>query len=158
MKLKILVTPGDGIGPEITEQAISVLEESTQAGGHTLELDYKPIGGIAIEKAGTPLPADTLAAALDSEAVFLGAVGDDKFDSLPASKRPEAGLLQLRAELGGFANLRPVFAFKELTVNSPLRPESTEGTDILFVRELLGGLYFGKPRGGTGPKTRPSTP
>ncbi|MGD0348235.1 MAG: isocitrate/isopropylmalate family dehydrogenase, partial [Terracidiphilus sp.] len=95
MKLKILVTPGDGIGPEIVEQAIGVLEEATQAGGHTLELDYKRIGGVAIDQDGTPLPADTLAAALDSEAVFLGAVGDDKFDALPTSKRPEAGLLGL---------------------------------------------------------------
>jgi 3-isopropylmalate dehydrogenase len=146
MKLRILVTAGDGIGPEIVKEALAVLQEVAQAGGHTLELDHKRIGGVAITQDGTPLPANTLAAALDSEAVFLGAVGDDKFDSLPASKRPEAGLLQLRAALGGFANLRPVFSFKELTVNSPLRPEITEGTDILFVRELLGGLYFGQPR------------
>ena len=93
MKLKVLVTPGDGIGPEITEQGIAVLQEAVQAGGHTLELNYKRIGGVAIEADGTPLPADTIAAALDSEAVFLGAVGDDKFNSLPASTRPEAGLL-----------------------------------------------------------------
>jgi len=147
MKLKILVTEGDGIGPEIVKEALAVLEEVTQAGGHTLELDHKRIGGVAIEKDGTPLPADTVAAALDSEAVFLGAVGDDKFDALPASKRPEAGLLALRAALGGFANLRPVFSFKELTINSPLRSEIIEGTDIMFVRELLGGLYYGQPRG-----------
>ena len=147
MKLKVLVTPGDGIGPEITEQGIAVLQEATQAGGHTLQLDYKRIGGAAIEQDGTPLPADTVAAALDSEAVFLGAVGDDKFNALPPSQRPEAGLLGLRVKLGGFANLRPVFAFKELTINSPLRPEIIDGTDIMFVRELLGGLYYGQPRG-----------
>ena len=147
MKLKILVTPGDGIGPEIIEQAIVVLREVTAQGGHTLDLSYGRIGGVAIEHDGTPFPQDTLAAALDSEAVFLGAVGDYKFDSLPPNERPEAGLLGIRTALGGFANLRPVFAFKELAVNSPLRPEITEGTDILFVRELLGGLYFGKPRG-----------
>lgn len=147
MKLKILVTAGDGIGPEITKEAVAVLEDVATLSGHTLELDHKRIGGVAIEKDGGPLPADTLSAARDCDAVFLGAVGDDKFNSLSPDKRPEAGLLQLRAALGGFANLRPVFAFKELTVNSPLRPEITDGTDILFVRELLGGLYFGKPRG-----------
>jgi 3-isopropylmalate dehydrogenase len=146
MKLKVLVTPGDGIGPEITAEAIGVLQEAVQAGGHMLQLDYKRIGGVAIDQDGTPLPADTVAAALDSEAVFLGAVGDDKFNHLPTSTRPEAGLLGLRAHLGGFANLRPVFAFKELTANSPLRPEIIDGTDIMFVRELLGGLYYGKPR------------
>jgi 3-isopropylmalate dehydrogenase len=146
MKMKVLVTAGDGIGPEIVKEAVAVMQAVAKAGGHTLELDHKRIGGVAIEQDGTPLPADTIAAALDSDAVFLGAVGDDKFNSLPPSQRPEMGLLQLRAALGGFANLRPVFAFKELSVNSPLRPEITEGTDILFIRELLGGLYFGKPR------------
>ncbi len=95
---------------------------------------------------GTPLPADTLDAALDSDAVFLGAVGGNEFNSLAPDKRPEAGLLQIRAALGGFANLRPAFAFKELAINSPLRPEIVDGADILFVRELLGGLYFGQPR------------
>ena len=95
---------------------------------------------------GTPLPKDTLDAALASDAVLLGAVGGNEFNSLPPDKRPEAGLLQIRAALGGFANLRPAFAFKELAVNSPLRPEIIDGADILFVRELLGGLYFGKPR------------
>jgi len=146
MKLKILVTAGDGIGPEVTNEAVSVLKEVAQAGGHTLELDAKRIGGVAIVNDGTPLPADTLAAALDSDAVLLGAVGGNEFNSLAPDKRPEAGLLQLRAALGGFANLRPAFAFKELAINSPLRPEIIDGSDILFVRELLGGLYFGQPR------------
>jgi 3-isopropylmalate dehydrogenase len=146
MKLKILVTAGDGIGPEVTNEAVAVLKEVAQIGGHTLELDFKRIGGVAIVQDGSPLPADTLAAALNSDAVLLGAVGGNEFNSLPPDKRPEAGLLQIRAALGGFANLRPAFAFKELAANSPLRPEIIDGTDILFVRELLGGLYFGQPR------------
>ena len=146
MKLKILITAGDGIGPEVTNEAVSVLKEVAQIGGHTLELDAKRIGGNAITTDGTPLPVDTLAAALDSDAVLLGAVGGNEFNSLPPDKRPEAGLLQIRSALGGFANLRPAFAFKELAVNSPLRPEIIDGADILFVRELLGGLYFGQPR------------
>jgi len=146
MHLKILVTAGDGIGPEVTNEAVSVLKEVAQLGGHTLALDRKRIGGVAVVNDGTPLPADTLAAALDSDAVLLGAVGGNEFNSLAPDKRPEAGLLQLRAALGGFANLRPAFAFKELAVNSSLRPEIIDGADILFVRELLGGLYFGQPR------------
>lgn len=146
MKLKILVVAGDGIGPEVTHEAVGVLDEIARLGGHALELDHKRIGGVAIVNDGTPLPADTLAAALDSQAVLLGAVGGNEFNSLPPDKRPEAGLLQIRAALGGFANLRPAFAFKELAVNSPLRPEIVDGADILFVRELLGGLYFGQPR------------
>src|ERR1700677_544880 len=146
MHLKILITAGDGIGPEVTSEAVSVLKEVAQLGGHTLELDAKRIGGVAIVQDGAPLPADTLAAALDADAVLLGAVGGNEFNSLPPDKRPEAGLLQLRAALGGFANLRPACAFKDLAVNSPLRPEIIDAADILFVRELLGGLYFGQPR------------
>ena len=146
MKLNILVTAGDGIGPEVTNEAVSVLQEVAALGGHTLSLDHKRIGGVAIVQDGTPLPKETLDAALASDAVLLGAVGGNEFNSLPPDKRPEAGLLQIRAALGGFANLRPAFAFKELAVNSPLRPEIVDGADILFVRELLGGLYFGQPR------------
>jgi 3-isopropylmalate dehydrogenase len=117
-----------------------------QLSGHTYSIDQRPIGGVAIVEFGTPLPEETLDAAFSSDAVLLGAVGGNEFNSLPPDKRPEAGLLQIRSALGGFANLRPAFAFKELAVNSPLRPEIVEGADILFVRELLGGLYFGKPR------------
>jgi 3-isopropylmalate dehydrogenase len=146
MKLKILVTAGDGIGPEVTNEAVAILQDIAEIGGHTFEFDFKRIGGVAIVQDGTPLPADTLAAALASDAVLLGAVGGNEFNSLPPDKRPEAGLLAIRAALGGFANLRPAFAFKELAVNSPLRPEIIDGADILFVRELLGGLYFGQPR------------
>ncbi len=146
MKLKILVVAGDGIGPEVTGEAVAVLREVAQLGGHEFTFSERRIGGVAIVQDGTPLPADTLNGALASDAVLLGAVGGNEFNSLPPDKRPEAGLLQLRAALGGFANLRPAFAFKELTVNSPLKPEVVDGADIMFVRELLGGLYFGQPR------------
>ncbi len=146
MNLKILVTAGDGIGPEVTGEAVAVLKEVAALGGHDFAFMEKRIGGVAIVEDGTPLPQDTLDAALASDAVLLGAVGGNEFNALPPDKRPEGGLLAIRAALGGFANLRPCFSFKELTVNSPLRPEVIEGTDILFVRELLGGAYFGKPR------------
>ncbi|MGA9068969.1 MAG: 3-isopropylmalate dehydrogenase [Terracidiphilus sp.] len=144
MKLKVLVTAGDGIGPEVTREAVAVLQEA--AVGHEIVITEGRIGGIAITTDGTPLPQATLDAALASDAVLLGAVGGNEFNSLAPDKRPEAGLLGLRAALGGFANLRPAFALKELAVNSPLRPEVIDGVDILFVRELLGGAYFGKPR------------
>jgi 3-isopropylmalate dehydrogenase len=146
MKLRILVTAGDGIGPEVTNEAVAVLKETAALGGHDFAFTEKRIGGVAIVQDGTPLPEDTLAVALSSDAVLLGAVGGNEFNSLPPDKRPESGLLRIRAELGGFANLRPAFAFRELAVNSPLRPEIVDGADILFVRELLGGLYFGQPR------------
>jgi 3-isopropylmalate dehydrogenase len=146
MKLNILVVAGDGVGPEVTNEAVAVLKEVAAIGGHEFTFSERRIGGVAIVQDGTPLPAETIEAALASDAVLLGAVGGNEFNSLPPDKRPEAGLLGIRAVLGGFANLRPAFAFKELTVNSPLRPEIIDGTDILFVRELLGGLYFGQPR------------
>ena len=146
MKLKILVVAGDGIGPEVTHEAVAVLKHVAALGGHEFTFSERRIGGVAIVQDKTPLPADTLSEALASDAVLLGAVGGNEFNSLPPDQRPEAGLLKIRAELGGFANLRPAFAFKELAVNSPLRPEIVDGADIMFVRELLGGLYFGKPR------------
>jgi 3-isopropylmalate dehydrogenase len=146
MQLKILVTAGDGIGPEVTREAVDVLKETAALAGHDFIFSEARIGGIAIVEDGSPLPQETLDAALASDAVLLGAVGGNEFNSLAPDKRPEAGLLAIRSALGGFANLRPCFSFKELTVNSPLRPEIVEGTDIMFVRELLGGAYFGKPR------------
>ena len=146
MNLNLLVVAGDGIGPEVTREAVAVLNQVAAAGGHTITITEKRIGGIAIDTDGTPLPDETLEAALTSDAVLLGAVGGNKWNALPPSTRPEAGLLKIRAALGGFANLRPAFAIKELAANSPLRAEITEGADILFVRELLGGLYFGSPR------------
>ena len=146
MKLTITVVAGDGIGPEVTNEAIKALNAVAQHGGHTFTYKEALIGGVAIDAYGTPLPQETLDAALASDAVFLGAVGHNKFNALPPHERPEAGLLAIRAALGGFANLRPAFAHPALAHNSPLRPEVIEGADILFVRELLGGLYFGKPR------------
>lgn len=146
MKLKIAVLAGDGIGPEVTNEATSILRAVAEFGGHDFSFVPLLIGGVAITQAGTPLPTATLDAALECDAVLLGAVGDNKFNSLTPDKRPEAGLLQIRQALGGFANLRPSFAYKALAASSPLRPEVTEGVDMLFVRELLGGLYFGAPR------------
>jgi 3-isopropylmalate dehydrogenase len=146
MKLKVLVVAGDGIGPEVTNEAVSVLRSVAEMGGYDFEFREALIGGVAIKKEGSPLPASTLETALESDAVLLGAVGGNEFNSLPPNKRPEAGLLQLRQALGGFANLRPSFAWPALEQNSPLKAEVVNGTDILFVRELLGGLYFGEPR------------
>jgi 3-isopropylmalate dehydrogenase len=146
MKLKIAILAGDGIGPEVTREAVNILKAIAEFGGHDFSFTEALIGGVAITAEGTPLPKQTIATALDADAVLLGAVGDNKFNHLTPDKRPEAGLLQIRQVLGGFANLRPCLAFPALADNSPLRPEVTKGVDILFVRELLGGLYFGQPR------------
>jgi 3-isopropylmalate dehydrogenase len=146
MKLKIAVLAGDGIGPEVTHEATNILKAVAEFGGHSITFAEALIGGVAITANGTPLPQATIDVALDSDAVLLGAVGDNKFNHLTPDKRPEAGLLQIRQVLGGFANLRPSVAYPALAENSPLRPEVTKGVDILFVRELLGGLYFGEPR------------
>jgi len=146
MRLKIAVLAGDGIGPEVTREATNILRAVAELGGHDFTFSEALIGGVAITASGSPLPTATLDLALESDAVLLGAVGDNKFNSLTPDKRPEAGLLQIRQALGGFANLRPSIAYKGLSASSPLRPEVTEGVDILFVRELLGGLYFGAPR------------
>jgi len=146
MKLKIAILAGDGIGPEVTTEAVNILKAVADFGGHDFAFTSLLVGGVAIDQTGSPLPTATLEACLESDAVLMGAVGDNKFNALPPDKRPEAGLLQIRAALGGFANLRPSIAYPALSGNSPLRPEVTEGADILFVRELLGGLYFGQPR------------
>jgi 3-isopropylmalate dehydrogenase len=146
MRLKIAVLAGDGIGPEVTREATNILRAVAELGGHDFTFVEGLIGGIAITETGSPLPTATLDAALECDAVLLGAVGDNKFNSLPPDKRPEAGLLQIRQALGGFANLRPSIAYASLADSSPLRPEVIKDADILFVRELLGGLYFGAPR------------
>ena len=146
MKLKIAVLAGDGIGPEVTREATQILKAVAEFGGHEFIFTEALIGGVAITANSTPLPQATIDVCLESDAVLLGAVGDNKFNHLTPDKRPEAGLLQIRQVLGGFANLRPAVAYPALSENSPLRPEVTKGADILFVRELLGGLYFGQPR------------
>ena len=146
MKLNIAILAGDGIGPEVTNEATSILRAVAELGDHDFTFTPALIGGIAITETGSPLPQATIDICLDSDAVLLGAVGDNKFAALSPDKRPEAGLLQIRQALGGFANLRPSKAYEALSSNSPLRPEVTRDADILFVRELLGGLYFGAPR------------
>src|SRR5580698_987430 len=146
MLLKLTILPGDGIGPEVTEQAVAVLQAVADGFGHQLQLQNKLIGGAALTAVNDPLPADTIAACLSSSAVLLGAVGNPAFDQNPGHLRPEAGLLRIRRELGAYANLRPAVFFPALEDSSPLRPEVVRGTDIMIVRELLGGAYFGQPR------------
>lgn len=146
MLLNLTVVAGDGIGPEVTEQAILALQAVAEGFGHQVQLQHKPIGGTALTAANDPLPADTLQACLASSAVLLGAVGSPAFDHNPGHLRPEAGLLRLRRELGAYANLRPAVFFPALEDCSPLRAEIVRGTDIMIVRELLGGAYFGQPR------------
>jgi 3-isopropylmalate dehydrogenase len=147
MHFKITVLPGDGVGPEVCREAVRILEAMAHFQHCEFRFEEKLIGGAAIGATGSPLPEDTLHACFDSDAVFLGAVGSPDFDHLPPSRRPEGGLLQLRSALGGFANLRPATAFPQLADCSPLKSPVLQGVDILFVRELLGGLYFAQPRG-----------
>ena len=147
MNLKILILPGDGIGVEVTSAAVEVLKAVAKKFGHTLELSEGLIGGVAIHKTGTPLPQDTLDKALAADATLMGAVGLPEFDNAPPDKRPEKGLLGIRAALQVFANLRPVRTYPELTDASPLKNKVIEGTDMIIVRELTAGLYYGTPRG-----------
>ncbi len=144
MKANIVVLPGDGIGPEIIREAKSVLEAVASKFGHSFSFEEHLIGGIAIDETGSALPDATLTASKKADAVLLGAVGGPKWDDPRAKVRPEQGLLAIRKGLGLFANLRPVKAYKELLASSPLKRELVEGVDLLVVRELTGGLYFGK--------------
>ena len=141
----VLVLPGDGIGGEVTPQAVRVMARA--CGEIDLHFDYADIGGAAIDRHGVPLPAQTLEAARGADAVLLGAVGGPQWDGLPMDKRPERGLLGLRAGLDLFANLRPAMLFAPLADASSLKADRVAGLDILIVRELTGGIYFGEPRG-----------
>ncbi|MGA7799872.1 MAG: 3-isopropylmalate dehydrogenase [Gammaproteobacteria bacterium] len=147
MPNKILILPGDGIGPEIITEAVKVLERLCADFGLNVELEEALVGGTAYDATGTPLPEQTLERARTADAVLLGAVGGEKWDSLERSLRPERGLLGLRAGLGLFANLRPAMLYPQLAGASTLRPEVVAGLDIMIVRELTGGIYFGEPRG-----------
>jgi 3-isopropylmalate dehydrogenase len=145
--MKILILAGDGVGAEVTSAAVTVLQAVAKKFGHTLELTDGLIGGVAIHKTGSPLPDDTLNKALAADATLLGAVGAPEFDSAPPEKRPEKGLLGIRKALGLYANLRPVKMWPSLLDSSPLKNEIVTGTDLIIVRELTGGLYYGTPRG-----------
>jgi 3-isopropylmalate dehydrogenase len=147
MTYKIAILPGDGIGPEIIAEAEKVLTCLQSEFGLSLECEHAPVGGAGYEAAGHPLPAATLQLARDSDAVLLGSVGGPKWDGLDRALRPEQGLLGLRAGLGLFANLRPAILYPQLAAASTLKPEVVSGLDIMIVRELTGGIYFGTPRG-----------
>ncbi len=144
---RILFLPGDGIGPEVTAEARRVLEAAAGRFGLDLAFDEGEIGGSAIDACGDPLPDEVVDRARSCRAILLGAVGGPRWDHLPVDRRPEKGLLRIRKELGLFANLRPARVFPALIEASSLRPEVVEGIDLLVVRELTGGLYFGEPRG-----------
>lgn len=147
MTHNVLVLPGDGIGPEIVAEAIKVLEVFQAEGSLDVRLEYANLGGIAYDREGNPYPESTRALAKAADAILLGAVGGPQYDTLDRPLRPERGLLAIRSELGLFANLRPAILYEELASASTLKPEVVAGLDIMIVRELTGGIYFGQPRG-----------
>ena len=147
MQLNVLVLPGDGIGTEVTREAVRVLERVASRFNHTLKLTEGLLGGVAIHQPGSPFPEATAALAREADATLLGAVGLPEFDNAPPAQRPERGLLGIRAALGVYANLRPVRTYQALIDSSPLKNHLVEGTDMIIVRELTGGIYYGTPRG-----------
>lgn len=148
MNLKIAVLPGDGIGPEIIDQAIKVVDAVCEKAGHSVEYTPALTGATAIFETGNPYPEQTHKACMESDAVLFGAIGDPRFDNDPRAKvRPEKGLLEMRQRLGLYANIRPVTTFPSLLHKSPLKKELVEGADFVAIRELTGGIYFGRPQG-----------
>lgn len=146
MTHKIAILPGDGIGTEIVAEAVKVMKFLNKEGAINVELEEAPVGGAGYDAAGDPLPPATLKLAKAADAILLGAVGGPKYEALPREKRPEKGLLGLRSELSLFSNLRPAMLYPQLASASSLKPELVAGLDIMIVRELTGGIYFGKPR------------
>jgi len=144
---KLLILPGDGIGPEVMTEVTKLISAVEKSSGAKFEITYDDIGGAAYDRYGTPLADSTLEVAKQSHAVLLGAVGGEKWDDLEFSLKPEQGLLRIRKELELFANLRPAMCFESMVDASSLKPELVAGLDIMIVRELTGGIYFGKPRG-----------
>src|SRR6202158_2238578 len=147
MDLNVLVLPGDGIGTEVTREAVRVLRHVSAKWNHTLNISEGLLGGIAIHKTGTPFPEETARLAAAPDATLMGAVGLPEFDNAPPEKRPQKGLLGLRQALGVYANLRPVRAYASQLYSAPLKNHLVEGTDMIIVRELTGGIYYGAPRG-----------
>jgi isocitrate/isopropylmalate dehydrogenase len=158
MKATITLLPGDGIGPEVTAEAKKVLQAVAGKYNHDFSFETGLMGGIAIDETGDPLPEETLGKCLAGQAVLLGAVGGPKWSDPTAAVRPEQGLLKLRKSLGAFANIRPVKVFPALAAASPLKPERVKDVDIVFVRELTGGIYFGSPQGREMTARRPFRP
>jgi len=148
MEMNIALLPGDGIGPEVVDQAVKVIKAIGEKFGHQITFETALTGAAAIDAVGVPYPDETHAVCLRSDAVLFGAIGDPKYDNDPSAKvRPEQGLLLMRKKLGLFCNVRPTFTFPSLVDKSPLKRERIEGTDLVFLRELTGGIYFGEPRG-----------